>query len=218
MNRNHRSTRIALGLAAALMAVTPLAQAGGLAPLQVGIEGLTKDNRAQCEKLLRTAFADQLVGGGKNHYDVTFAHLDTTPVARLQIDQKPLSLAALEKALKDSPFSIKRNSLQFQGVVRLHVSGTRDRKALSEALRKEGDASVHVIAGDNDLTTVLVSGTSDAPLFTYQRLTAVLEGQGAKLDAVTWGRAKDAREPDLWHCRKPFGARHASPATAARSR
>ena len=56
----------------------------------VGIEGLTKDNRAQCEKLLRTAFADQLVGGGKNHYDVTFAHLDTTPVARLQIDQKPL--------------------------------------------------------------------------------------------------------------------------------
>ena len=196
---------------AALMALalTTAAYAGGPALLQLPVEGVTPKNSAQCEKLLEEKLGPVLANwkNGAGGDDVKMLVKDSLNLIQLRPGRDQLSLGDVEKALKGSPFSIKRDQLQYVGVVQLQIGEMKDhKKFVSKLAALDGKNLVTMTEkskGGGLLITLRDPKYGIGVVISHQRLTSFLTENKVKLNSISWcGR---------FHCGAPFGAR---PSTA----
>lgn len=190
--------------------------AGGAALLELPINGVTPENSKQCVKLFEDQLGDVLSGWtNTSSRDVSLIEHGTYTSIRMRLGRGHISLTKVEEILEGSPFSLKREQLEFVGVIRLRLEKVDDPEKFAAAIAKiDGKNLRHQSATTEDgqvIVTLSERNNDDTPLFTHQRLRNFLDAQGAKLVAIDWGISPEKswtdRENIYFHCRKPYGAR-----------
>ncbi len=203
------------GLAALVVQIGIIAgaHAGGAAVLHLPIEGVTAKNFDQCAELLREKFAPALLDW--KGVDVKLIKDEGHNLVQLRPERGHLSLGEVEKALVGSPFSIKRDQLEYLSSIRLRIGKTADPEKLANALVTLDGKKLHTrIREDRDGSFLItlrdprVDRGKSIPLFTHQRLTSYLSKNKVKLISISWGNS--------FHRGAPFGARLSAAAAVAR--
>ncbi|MFT5467824.1 MAG: hypothetical protein ACI8UO_002931 [Verrucomicrobiales bacterium] len=170
------------------------ANAGGPAILHLPIEGVTSENSDQCAKLFEEKFASVITlwKGG----DIKMIKDGSTNLIQVRPENGQISLSDVEKALEGSPFSIKREQLEFISVVQLRIEKieepeklvraleTLDGKKLQGYAHKETDGILLITLMDPRLN-IPPDERGVMPLITHQRLTSYLSENGVKLISIS---------------------------------
>ena len=183
------------------LALSATAHAGGPALLQLPVEGVTPKNSAQCEKLLEEKLGPSLSNwnNGAQGGDVQMLVKDSQNLIQLRPGRAPLSLADIETVLKGSPFSIKRDQLEFIGVMHVQVGKMNDHEKFAEQLAAIDGKNLMAYSEVTKDGNVMITLTLHNKGVTHKRLTSYLTENKVDLIAISWsGR---------FHCRAPFGAR-----------
>lgn len=189
------------------------AHAGGAPLLQLPIEGLTAENSNECIKLFKEKLGYALPSYSlPNIRDVRVIKDGSTNLVQLQLQLRPgheqVSLSDVEKALEGSPFTIKREQLEYVGNLRLRIGKIADHEKFVSALATLDGKKLRTRAVEDTDGSLLItlSGPTDdlekgtsTPLITHQRLTGYLSENKVQLIAISWWRN--------WHLGAPFGAR-----------
>lgn len=211
-------------------------QAGGASLLQLPIEGITAENQAQCKQLFEKTFRPILINW-KNG-DAKIIKDGSTDMIVLRPDHGQISLSDVERALKGSPFSIKRDQLEYFSLLRLRIKKVVDYQTHVKALatldgKKLQTHSVENKDGSIWITFRDVTRNSTTPraekrkrsLITHQRLTSYCTQNKINLLEVSWGRIPflddrtswsdggSGTRPEIWRG-DYFGARLAPKAKA----
>ena len=216
MTKNTTPMRTGLLALALQCGIAASALAGGPALLELPLEGVTKDNRAQCIALFEKKMGKYLTGWDPARFtrDVTLVDAANTTSIRLRLGAGHVSLSAIEEVLAGSPFSIVREQLEFHGVLRLELKNVTDAQAMASSLATLDGKNLLFFAKSNDdgSTSITLSDPKrqSAPLFTHERLTTHIRKTGVQLVSINWGLSPgSAIEGDNlnFHCRPAYGAR-----------
>lgn len=142
IGRNHNETtetmkptdRIKTGLVALALqfGIVAGAHAGGPALLQLPLEGVTAKNSTQYTKLIEEKLG-VVVSGWNNSASGNREKVKdgSTNVIQFQLGRKDALLSDVEKVLEGSPFTIKREELEYFGVVQLRIGKIADHEKLT---------------------------------------------------------------------------------------
>ena len=187
-----------LAVVALQLGVVASAHAGGGSILRLPIEGVTEENSDRCINLFKEQFAPVLINW--NDGDVKMIKVGSTNLVELRPERGRISLSDVEKALKDSPFTIDRAQLEYVSLVRLRIGKVGDSQRHIDALANlDGKKLLTEIVEDSDGTllftlrdplrnaAVPLVEKRKRTLITHQRLASYLSENKIELIAIDWG-------------------------------
>ena len=190
--------KVGLAAFALHLGVIADAHAGGGSLLHLPIEGVTTENRAQCAKLFEKKFGTVLINW-KNG-DVKMIKDGSTDMVVLRPDRGQISLGDVERALKGSPFNIKREQLEYFSLLRLRIGkvadyekhvkalATLDGKKLQRHSVENEDGSLWITLRESTRNTAIPRVEKrKQTLVTHQRLTKYLSKNKINLIEISWG-------------------------------
>jgi hypothetical protein len=214
------------------LAIVASAHAGGPTILQLPIEGVTEENSHQCAKLFEEKFGPVLINW-KNG-DVRIIKDGSTNLVALRPDRGQISLAEVEKVIEGSPFSIRREQLEYFSLVRLrigkvpnhekHIKGlaSLDGKKLQAQYVENKDGSLWITLRDTARNTAIsFPEKRKRSLVSHKRLMKHLSENKIELLEISWGCRQEidhrlswsdgssGTRPELWRG-DYFGARIAA--------
>ncbi|MGI9243888.1 MAG: hypothetical protein ACR2RV_24035 [Verrucomicrobiales bacterium] len=196
------------------LAIVASAHAGGPAILQLPIEGVTEENSHQCAKLFEEKFRPVLTSWNKpvagGYLGARMIKNGATNLIVLRPERGEISLSEIDKALKGSPFTVKREQLEYIRLMQLRIGKIKDHEKLVKALATlDGKKLLTDTVEDTDGSLFITlsvphpeRGKSD-PLITHQRLSRFLSKNKINLIEISWGQ-------NLHRGNCPFGARLAA--------
>jgi len=200
MIQNQLKKKVTFGFVALVFQLGMIAKvfAGGASVLHLPIDGITEENKEQCVKIMAEKFAPVLTNWRNGLVEV-FKD-DSTYFIQLRPERGQLTLSEIEKALDGSPFSIKRDHLEYFSLIRLHLGKMEDREKHVKALSSVDGKKIHSHTIENPDGTVLVilrdtlrnkavpvSVHRSRSLMTHKRLTDYLSKNKIDLLAISWG-------------------------------
>lgn len=208
--------KVGLAVFALQLGIIANAHAGGASVLQLPIEGVTKENSDQCAKLFEKVFSSVLINWKNGN--VKMIKEGSTNLVQLRPERGQISLSEIERALKGSPFSIKREQLVYVSLLRLHIGKVEDHEKHVDALANLDGKKLtthFVVNADGSLWITLRDPTRNAAisvrekrektLMTHRRLTRYLSENKIDLIAISWGRHR-TEQAEAWRG-DFFGAR-----------
>lgn len=205
------------------LGVVASSHAGGGSVLQLPIEGVTAENSNQCANLFEEKFAPALTRPWNNVHVKMFKE-GSTNLIQLRPERGQISLSDVEKALKGSPFTIKREQLEYISLVRLRIGKIADHEKLTKALAtldgkklqthtvEDKDGSLWITLRDPTRNTAIpLIEKRKRTLITHQRLTRYLSENKINLLAISWGHHR-LDHSEVWRG-VSFGARPAAAVT-----
>jgi hypothetical protein len=193
-----RKMKLALVAFALHLGLVANIHAGGGSLLHLPIEGVTKGNRDQCAKLFEQKFGPVLINWRNG--DVKMLKDGSINLVELRPERGQISLGDVEKVLKGSPFSIKREQLEYFSLVRLRIGRIADREKHVESLAtldgkkfqthsvENADGSLWITLRDPVRNTAIpLVEKRTQTLVTHRRLTNYLSKHKINLIEISWG-------------------------------
>ena len=199
-----KNLKLGLLVLALQLSVIGCVLAGGPAILHLPLEGVTAENSDQCTKLFEKKFGNILTNWKSG--DVKMIKDGNTNLVQLRPERGEISLSEVEHALKGSPFSIKREQLEFISVMQIRIENIADYEKVIRPLETLDGKKLqsHTVKGEDGNLFITLSGPNlkngkSIPLITHQRLSNYLTKHKIKLISISWGNGH--------HRGAPFGAR-----------
>ena len=196
--RLRRELKIGLVAFAMHLGVIASVSAGGASLLQLPIEGVTPENSDQCAKLFGERFRPVLIDWKDG--DVKMIKQGATIMVQLRPDRGQVSLGDVEKALKGSPFSIKRDQLEYFSLLRLRIGkvGDPEKHIMALATLDGKKLQTHSVENEDGSRWITLREPSRnlkysryeerrQALIAHRRLTRYLSENKIELLEISWG-------------------------------
>ena len=194
--------------------------AGGGSLLRLPINGITENNKEQCKQLFEKKFPEVLIDS--RYSSVRMIKDGSGYMVQLRPERGRVTLKEIENALKDSPFSIKRDHLVYYSLARFQLGEIENAEKHVKAIAKLSEKNLQTNHWKDENGKVWMtfrdpsrnSGRSFSEyekklLFSHKSLTKYLADNKIDLLAVSWGYHHGDQSKtytEAWRG-EPFGAR-----------